>query len=76
MAMADGREQGNIKTLLTGKQCGFIRTLDGEDFFFHQSGLEQTTLKFEQLAAGMKVTFTPIPDAPKGPRAIEVRVEQ
>lgn len=72
--MADVKCAGNIKKLLADKFCGFIRTHDGEDFFFHKSGLEQTTLPYEELAEGMAVEFTSVPDAPKGPRAIGVRV--
>jgi cold shock CspA family protein len=65
---------GKIKTLLLDKKYGFIRADDGEDFFFHKTGLEQTTVAFEDLKEGMRVEFTPVPDSARGPRAIEVRV--
>ena len=70
------RIHGRIKTLLADKGCGFIRADDGEDFFFHRSGLEQTTLAFPELEVGMPVDFEAVPNAPKGPRAISVRVVQ
>lgn len=72
--MADEKCTGNIKKLLTDKACGFIRTNDGEDFFFHKSGLEQTTMSYAELEEGMAVEFLAVPDAPKGPRAVNVRV--
>lgn len=53
---------------------GFIRSADGlSSYFFVASGLQQTTLKFDDLKEGLKVQFTPI-DHPRGPRAIEIHV--
>lgn len=60
----DGRRKG----------FGFIGA-EGQDYFFHASGMEATGRRFEEVQEGDAVEFTPI-DGPsgKGPRAIEVRV--
>lgn len=60
----------------TGMTKGFmfVRGDDGIERFVHRSGLEQTTRSFEQISEGDPVEFTPLDDAPKGPRAVEVRV--
>lgn len=68
----DDQIEGTIKTLLEAKRCGFIRTEDGEDFFFHESCLQETSMPYNQLTVGQAVKFTPVPDAPRGPRAILV----
>lgn len=52
---------------------GFLMGEDGVSRFFIPTGLQTTTLKFDDLHSGMAVEFTPI-DHPKGPRAIEIRV--
>lgn len=52
---------------------GFIKGEDGKSRFFIPTGLQLSTLKFENLKVGMAVEFTHI-DHPKGARAIEVRV--
>lgn len=52
---------------------GFIKGADGTDYFFHKSGLQQTTMDFYDLQIGHKVTFTPA-EGDRGPRAVEVRV--
>lgn len=52
---------------------GFIRGEDGISRFFIPTGLQQTTIRFDEVKVGMRVEFTEI-DHPKGPRAIEVRV--
>ena len=68
-------QQGTIKKLLAEKRCGFIRGTDGVDCFFHQSGLQQTAVNYDQLREGDAVEFTRIDGVEgKGPRAIEVRV--
>jgi len=66
---------GTIARLERQKAYGFITGEDGKDHFFHISGLEQTTLRYDQLEEGMPVTFTAI-EGPKGKRAIEVRVAE
>jgi len=61
----------------TGSRKGFMFVRgddDGIERFVHRSGLEQTTCSFEQIKEGDAVEFTPLDDAPKGPRAVEVRV--
>ena len=65
-------QTGSIKLIVRAKGFGFIRGDDGLDYFFHRSGLEQTTTPFEELQDAALVEFTPI-DGQKGPRAIEVR---
>lgn len=65
---------GTIVRIDWVKGFGFIKgDDDGVDRFFHRSGLEQTTLPFDDLAQNMRVVFTHV-DGPKGPRAVEVRV--
>jgi cold shock CspA family protein len=57
------------------KGFGFIRGDDGADYFFHRSGLQQTSdVQFDELNERQRVEFTGIEgEAGKGPRAIEVR---
>ena len=61
--------EGTIKKL-TNKGFGFISTEDGEDLFFHSSGLQGVS--FEQLRDGQKVSFTE-GRGPKSPRAENVK---
>jgi len=60
---------GTVKTLLSEKKCGFIAGEDGQDYFFHASGL--ANCGYEDLTRGAKVTFDPT-KSPKGPRAERV----
>lgn len=62
--------EGSIKRL-TDKGFGFIRTADGNDLFFHSSGLQGVT--FEELRVGQNVEFTE-GVGPKGPRAEGIRL--
>lgn len=64
---------GTIVRLNAEKGFGFIKGEDGVDRFFHKSGLERSTKRFDELAQNMRVVFTHV-DGEKGPRAIEVRV--
>ena len=64
---------GVIKRIYPEKGYGFIKGVNAEEYFFHRSGLEMTTVRFADLGEGMEVAFQPI-EGPKGPRAIEVRV--
>ena len=70
---------GVIKRLMkdpdTGQSrgFGFIRASDGTEHFFHRSGVEQTTKRWDELREGDRVEFTPI-TGDKGPRAVDVRV--
>jgi len=52
---------------------GFIRGDDNISRFFIPTGLQATTIKFDDMKVGMRVEFSEI-EHPKGPRAIEVRV--
>jgi CspA family cold shock protein len=63
--------QGTIKRLVRDRGFGFIRASDGQEVFFHQSGLQQ--IAFEGLHEGTKVEFE-IERAEKGPRATNVRL--
>jgi cold shock CspA family protein len=65
----DERIEGYITKLMDG--CGFIRGEDDVVRFFHKSGLD-SNLYFPDLAVNDTVSFLHI-EAPKGPRAIEVR---
>ncbi len=59
----------------TGMTKGFmfVKGDDGIERFVHRSGLQTSTLSFERFTEGQHVEFTPLDDAPKGPRAIELR---
>ena len=61
---------GTIKRI-TDKGCGFITTLEGTEYFFHQSGCTGT--RFDDLREGQAVSFT-VGEGPKGPRAENVSV--
>ncbi len=64
--------KGTIETLKSN--FGFIRGEDGTSYFFIPSGLQLSTMGWDDLKQGMRVNFTDIVH-PKGPRAIEVQVE-
>lgn len=64
---------GTIVRLNAEKGFGFIKGEDGFDRFFHKSGLERTTKRFDELQQNMRVVFTSI-EGERGLRAIEVRV--
>ena len=64
---------GTVVRLNDDKGFGFIRGEDGADRFFHSSGLQPGTRRFEELRIGDPVEFTHT-DGPKGPRAEDVRV--
>lgn len=72
--------RGIIVRIPTDKETGerkgflFVRGEDGVERFVHRSGLEQTAPSFDRLQVRTRVEFTPLDDAPKGPRAIELRV--
>ena len=61
---------GTIKTLLSEKKCGFIRS-NGIDYFFHMSALKNA--KFDDLQRGQEVTFEDA-EGTKGPRAEDIFV--
>ena len=63
-------ESGVVRKIKEG--FGFIAGNDGQDYFFHWTALQKTSVKFSELEQGDRVEFLKI-EAPKGPRAIEVR---
>ena len=64
------QSKGVVRKMKEG--FGFIAGNDGIDYFFHWTALQKTSVKFAELEIGDRVEFTRI-EAPKGPRAIEVR---
>lgn len=65
--------QGTIKRVIRDRGFGFIRTTEGQEVFFHRSGLQQ--LNFESLREGEAVEFD-LEQGEKGPRAKAVRPGQ
>ena len=62
---------GTIKKVVDERGFGFITAEDGQEYFFHRSGLD-SSLVFEQLSAGERVSFD-VERSDKGPRAAHVR---
>ncbi len=62
---------GTIKRLVSEKGFGFIEASDGNEYFFHNSAVNQA--RFDDLREGQAVTFEK-GQGPKGPRAENVRV--
>lgn len=62
--------RGVVKKHLADKGFGFIRSDDGVEYFFHQSGCAKG--QFETLREGTEVEFDP-QESSKGPRAEAVR---
>ncbi len=62
---------GNVKKIVPERGFGFISADDGNEYFFHRSGLD-SSLNFDQLAAGDRVAFE-VERSVKGPRAAQVR---
>jgi CspA family cold shock protein len=62
--------QGTIKRVIRDRGFGFIRSTDGQEVFFHRSGLQQ--LDFDGLKEGEAVEFE-MERGEKGPRATSVR---
>lgn len=67
-----GTQHGVVRKLRDG--YGFIAGQDGIDYFVHWTAMQKDTKKFRELEVGDRVQFE-IFNAPKGPRAIEVRVK-
>ena len=61
---------GTIKRI-TDRGFGFITTLEGGEYFFHQSACAST--RFDDLRVGQAVSFT-VAEGPKGPRAENVNL--
>ena len=62
---------GTIKKVVADRGFGFITADDEKDYFFHRGGLD-SSLDFDRLVGGEKVTFD-IEQSPKGPRAANVQ---
>jgi CspA family cold shock protein len=62
---------GTIKKVASDRGFGFIAADDGQEYFFHRSGVD-SSLDFDRLNGGEAVTFE-IEASPKGPRAGQVR---
>jgi cold shock protein len=62
---------GTIKKVVADRGFGFITAEDEKDYFFHRGGLD-SSLDFDRLIGGERVTFE-IESSPKGPRAVQVR---
>ena len=65
--------QGVIKRVIRDRGFGFIRSTEGQEVFFHRSGL--VDLNFDSLKEGENVEFE-IERGEKGPRAVNVRAAQ
>jgi cold shock protein len=69
----DMSTNGTIKKVQSDRGFGFIAAEDGEEYFFHRSGLDPS-LNFDSLAGGEAVTFE-VEKSDKGPRASRVRAQ-
>jgi cold shock protein len=65
--------QGTIKRVIRDRGFGFIKSAEGQEVFFHRSGLQN--INFEVLKEGENVEFE-MERGEKGPRAINVRPPQ
>ena len=62
---------GKIKKIVRDRGFGFIIDTDGREVFFHHSGLIDAV--FDNLNAYQGVEFE-VEDAPRGPRAVKIRL--
>lgn len=62
--------KGRIKRIVSDRGFGFIRAEDGQEVFFHRSGL--MGIDFNKLAEGQQVEFQ-VKRTDRGPRAVDVR---
>jgi CspA family cold shock protein len=69
----DTMATGKIKKL-TDRGFGFITLDEGGEAFFHRSGLAAGAESFYELSEGDTVECDIDATAPKGPRAVNVRV--
>jgi CspA family cold shock protein len=65
---------GTIKKVQTDRGFGFITAEDGQEYFFHRTGLD-SSLNFDALRAGERVTFD-VQQSDKARRAAKVRASQ
>ena len=61
---------GTIRTLRVDKGFGFIKSAEGQDYFFHQSAIYGEGIA--DLREGDGVEFE-VSESPKGPRAANVK---
>ena len=64
---------GKIKKLIRDRGFGFISDADGNEVFFHQTSLVETS--FDALSEDQAVEFE-VEKSDKGPRAVNVHVVQ
>jgi CspA family cold shock protein len=69
--------QGTVDRVVPAQGFGFIRTDDGQEFFFHRSALKG--VEFEELAPGSAVVFEvqnhePGDERGEHPRAVNVNL--
>jgi CspA family cold shock protein len=63
--------KGKIKKVIRERGFGFISATDGQEIFFHRSGLVGEN--FDSLNEGTEVEFE-TQNSPKGLRAVNVKV--
>lgn len=63
--------KGKIKKVIRDRGFGFISSADGQEIFFHRSGLAGQD--FDSLNEGTEVDFE-TQNSPKGLRAVNVKV--
>lgn len=63
---------GLIKRIVGDRGFAFIRGDDGQDYFFHHSGVDPAGRSFAELVEGDRVEFAIENVSPKGPRACAV----
>jgi cold shock CspA family protein len=64
------RMTGKVTKIVRARACGFIRTTEGREVFFHASDLEGAT--FAEVRESHKVRFELVDDRISGPRALRV----
>ena len=62
---------GSVKKVVADRGFGFITAEDGQEYFFHRSGVD-ASLDFDRLGGGERVTFD-VERSDKGPRARSVK---
>ena len=63
--------KGKIKKVIRERGFGFIAATDGQEIFFHRSGIVGEN--FDSLNEGIEVEFE-TQNSPKGLRAVNVKV--
>lgn len=73
MAREYEKLRGTIKSIKRAEGYGFVtHVATGEDYFFHRSQVDASTIPFDELQLDQKVEFVPA-EGPKGSRAMSVR---